>query len=109
MATKVKAPTLDDHLDKHWNGEDLHTLDELPPDPSTMTASARFAAEVAQAAPRWVMLPVPPANREMAKRNVAALRRRGMESAMRPHPDNHTAWAVWARAKAPESTPVLEG
>ena len=92
-------PTLDDHLDRHWKGGRLVIVDELPPDPSTMSASAKFAAEVIAAAPAWVMLPVPPARRDAAKRHVSALRRRGLDAAMRPHPDSTTAWAIWARAK----------
>jgi hypothetical protein len=98
---RASKPTLDDHLDRHWNGEQLLTMDELPPDPSTLSASARFAAEVEAAAPKWVMLPVPPAKRDVAKRHTAALRRRGLEAAMRPHPESSTAWAIWAKAKQP--------
>ncbi len=104
MPTRASKPplTLDDYLAKHWNGDALITLDELTPDPTTMSTSARFTEQVTAAAPRWVMLPVPPARRADAKRHVAALRRRGLEAAMRPHPDSTTAWAVWARAKTQE-------
>lgn len=101
--TRVSKPNLDDHLERHWNGDALITTTELPPDPASLSASARFAAQVEAAAPKWVMLPVPPAKRDVAKRHTAALRRRGLDAAMRPHPESSTAWAVWARAKQAQS------
>lgn len=100
---RVSKPNLDDHLERHWNGDALITTTELPPDPTSLSASARFASEVEAVAPKWVMLPVPPAKRDVAKRHTAALRRRGLDAAMRPHPESSTAWAVWARAKQAQS------
>lgn len=97
--------SLDAQLQRHWRGEGLVSVDELPPDPNTVSTSARFAAEVTLAAPAWVMLPVPPTRRDTAKRHVAALRRRGLEAAMRPHPQSSTAWAIWARANTSQQEP----
>lgn len=106
---RAKNPTLDDVLDKHWTGGDLVIVDDLPPDPATLSSSAQFAAQVNAAAPRWVMLPVPPGRLHAVKRHVTALRRRGLEATMRPHPDSSTAWAVWARAKQPASPAATAG
>lgn len=100
MAPKAKAPSLDEHLGKHWKGEGLTAVDELPPDSASLSTSAQFAQQVQSLAPKWVLLPVPPADRETAKRAVAALRRRGLESAMRPCPESPKQWSVYARAKA---------
>lgn len=100
MPDKAKAPTLDETLQKHWTQAPLQTTDELPPDTASLSTSAQFAEQVKALAPKWVLLPVPPANREQAKRAVAALRRRGLEAAMRPAQDRPKQWAVWARARA---------
>ncbi len=97
---RVKAPGLDSVLEKHWSANMKLTISrELPPDPSTLTASAKFAQAVADAAPQWVMLPVPPQTRDAAKRHVASLRRRNLNAVMRAHPDSATSWSTWASAK----------
>jgi hypothetical protein len=101
-ATNIKrrtSPKLDDLLARHWmDTQPLTTAVAPPPDPATMSTSARFTESVKQHAPKWVMLPIPPQRRDDAKRHVAALRRRGLSAVMRPHTDDQRAWAVWACA-----------
>ncbi len=97
---RAKPPGLDSVLEKHWNDTMTLTISsELPPDPASLTASAKFTQAVLDASPQWVMLPVPPQTRDAAKRHVASLRRRNLNSVMRAHPDSATSWSIWASAK----------
>lgn len=98
-AKKTRTQGLDQILARHWNDEPLITASAPPVDPATLSASARFADAVLEAAPNWVLLPIPPQNRDAAKRHVNALRRRGMDAVMRPAHDHTRAWAIWACAK----------
>lgn len=101
VRTKNRSAGLDQVLTRHWidNPTPLVIAAEPPADPSTLSASARFADAVVAAAPNWVMLPIPPQSRDAAKRHVNALKRRGLDAVMRPHAENSRAWAIWATAR----------
>jgi|GEM_PF-6164538 len=99
-AKRSRPAGLDSVLDKRWNADTQLVISrEFPPDPSQLTASAKFAQAVLGAAPQWVMLRLPPQTREAAKRLVAALRRRDLNAVMRCHPDATTSWSIWDSAK----------
>ena len=101
VKNRNRSAGLDQVLTRHWidNPTPLVIAAEPPADPATLSASARFADAVAAAAPNWVMLPIPPQARDAAKRHVNALKRRGLDAVMRPHPENSRAWAIWATAR----------
>jgi hypothetical protein len=104
--TRHRNAGLDQVLTRHWTDTTtaLVIAPEPPADPSTLSASARFADAVTAAAPNWVMLPIPPQSRDAAKRHVNALKRRGLDAVMRPSPDNTRAWAIWATARVTPAT-----
>ncbi len=97
---KAKPATLNDVLNKHWDGEvPLTTLDDPPPNPRGATATASFIEAVEAAAPRWVLLPVPVLSRRDANRFMTAFRRRNLDATARQSITTPTAWSVYVRVK----------
>ena len=94
---KSSHPRLEHALERHWQSDDaLISVSELP-DTARDSLVSSFAHAVVNRAPNWVLLPVPPLTRDRANRYLAALRRKGLQAALRPSTAGSRRLSVWAR------------